>query len=53
MAGAPVYNVGTDPFQEVNSTQNQRVLDGRAGRPAVRWLDSVEDDMQTMGVKSW
>jgi hypothetical protein len=25
----------------------------RVGRPAIRWQDSVEDDLKTMGYRNW
>jgi hypothetical protein len=28
-------------------------LGGRTGRPRLRWLDDVEADMTTMGIKRW
>jgi hypothetical protein len=26
---------------------------GKKGRPAVRWLDNVQQDLQTLGVGKW
>jgi hypothetical protein len=52
MAGAHFQNSGSESLQEGNYI-NQTVLDGRAGRHAIRWLDSVEEYLKTVGVRNW
>jgi hypothetical protein len=38
------------PYIEVGHFQ--RVLDERVRRPAIRWLNSVED-LKTIGIRNW
>jgi hypothetical protein len=51
VAGTPFENAGADPCRKLTLHKPEGTR--RGGRPAVRWLDSVEEDLKTTGVRNW
>jgi hypothetical protein len=51
MAGTAFENTGVEPLQEVTLHKPEGTR--RVGIPAIRWLDSVEEYFQTMGLRNW
>jgi hypothetical protein len=49
MVGTALQNPGTKRLQEVNSTNPEGTR--RISGPAIRWLQSVEEDLKKMGFK--
>jgi hypothetical protein len=49
----PCLSEGTITIKVSENRINKPFATRRIGKPKLRWLDSVEEDLKKMGVKNW